>query len=39
MSTASRKSTGLSKKTKANEYYLMLFKKGLLIPEQKKPTF
>jgi len=33
------KSTGLSKKTKANEYCLMLFKKGLLIPEQKKPTF
>jgi len=33
------KSTGLSKKTEANEYCLKLFKEGLLIPEQKKPTF
>ena len=33
------KSTGLVLKTKAKEYCLMLFKNGLLIPEQKKPTF
>ena len=33
------KSTGLALKTEANEYCLMLFKQGLLIPEQKKPTF
>ena len=33
------KSTGKSLKTEANEYCLMLFKDGLLIPEQKKPTF
>jgi integrase len=33
------KSTGFSLKTKANEYCLKLFKDGLLIPEQKKPTF
>jgi len=33
------KSTGKSVKTEANEYCLMLFRDGLLIPEQKKPTF
>jgi len=33
------KSTGKSIKTEANEYCLMLFKNGLLVPEQKKPTF
>jgi len=33
------KSTGLTKRTLANEYCLKLFKDGLLIPEQKKPTF
>jgi integrase len=33
------KSTGRSLKTEANEYCLILFKNGLLIPEQKKPTF
>jgi len=33
------KSTGKTLKTEANEYCLLLFKNGLLIPEQKKPTF
>ena len=33
------KSTGKSLKTEANEFCLRLFKDGLLIPEQKKPTF
>ena len=32
------KSTGKTLKTEANEYCLLLFKNGLLIPEQKKPT-
>jgi integrase len=32
-------STGKSKKTEAREYCLKLFKDGLLIPEQKAPTF
>ena len=33
------KSTGKSVKSEAHEYCLMLFKNGLLIPEQKSPTF
>ena len=33
------KSTGKSVKTEAAEYCLLLFKNGLLIPEQKKPAF
>jgi len=33
------KSTGKSVKSEAHEYCLKLFKNGLLIPEQKKPTF
>jgi len=33
------KSTGLTKKTEANEYVMRLFRQGLLVPEQKKPTF
>ena len=33
------KSTGKTLKTEANEYCLKLFKDGLLIPEQKTPTF
>jgi len=33
------KSTGLTKKTDAVEYCMKLFKSGLLIPEQKSPTF
>jgi len=33
------KSTGKSVKSEAHEYCLLLFKNGLLIPEQKKPTF
>ena len=33
------KSTGKVLKTEANEFCLRLFKDGLLIPEQKKPTF
>jgi hypothetical protein len=33
------KSTGLTKKTEAVAYCMKLFKDGLLIPEQKAPTF
>ena len=33
------KSTGLFKKTDANMFCMKLFKEGLLIPEQKVPTF
>ena len=33
------KSTGLHKKTEAVAFCMRLFKDGLLIPEQKKPTF
>ena len=33
------KSTGLSKKTEAVAYCMKLYKDGLLIPEQKTPTF
>ena len=33
------KSTGKSVKSEAHEYCLLLFKNGLLIPEQKKSTF
>jgi len=33
------KSTGISKKTEAVAYCMKLFREGLLIPEQKLPTF
>ena len=33
------KSTGLTKKTEAMAYCMKLYKEGLLIPEQKAPTF
>ena len=33
------KSTGLTRKTEAVAFCMKLFKDGLLIPEQKKPTF
>jgi hypothetical protein len=33
------KSTGKTKKTEATAYCMKLFKEGLLIPEQKTPTF
>jgi len=33
------KSTGKTKKTEAVLYCMDLFKKGLLVPEQKQPTF
>ncbi|MCL1929323.1 MAG: integrase, partial [Treponema sp.] len=33
------KSTGITKKTEAVAYCMKLFRDGLLIPEQKVPTF